>query len=257
MDEVGSGIEREYRKHRRSPLLMVFVLGLLSLNGFFRMWHDHTLPLWVPVSFAALYLVGIAKLALYMRRGRTLVGARGITARRAVTERGRAWHEIYDIRAEPVPNAARSARKWITYLYDTEGRRFVLPHMDDLQLDDPPTEVAALRRAAALHRGAAWERRPDVEALIRRRAGHRKAWERAVTGGLVALLCAFLLWVVLLCTTDHPPTLLLFLGLPLGTFAVLAALLHRRWESQVPAPGPAGPGAAGSSGAGPAGAPVA
>ncbi|ANP55910.1 hypothetical protein J2Z21_007807 [Streptomyces griseochromogenes] len=235
MDGYGSGIEREYRKRRRIPLLMSFSIGLLGLNGLHHMWEHHTLPHWVPLSLLALYLALFAKMALYTRRGRTLVTAHGITARRALTERGRAWHDIYDIRVEQVPNAAKSARKWITYLYDTEGRRFVLPHMDDLQLDDPRREVAALREAAAPHRGAAWERRPQVEALIRRRAGHRKAWERAVTGGLIALLCGFLLWVALLFTDPHPPTLLLLLGLPLATFAVLAALLHRRWESQVPA----------------------
>ncbi|MFD5797807.1 hypothetical protein ACFWIO_30630 [Streptomyces diastatochromogenes] len=234
MDTYGSGIEREYRKRRKTPPLMALSMGLLGLNALFQLSRQHTTPQWVPASLAAFYLLAAARMVVYMQRGRTLVGARGITARRALTERSRTWHEIYDIRAEPVPNAAKPARKWFTFLYDTEGRRFVLPHMDDWQLDDVPAEVAALREAAARHRGAAWERRPEVEARIRRRAGHRKAWERSVTGGLIALGCGFLLWVVLLFTMAHPPTRLLFLWLPLGTFAVLAALLHWRWEAQVP-----------------------
>ncbi|MFG2125792.1 hypothetical protein [Streptomyces sp. NPDC048710] len=234
MDTYGGGIEREYRMRKKTSPLMALFMGLLGLNAVFQMNRHHTMPEWVPASFAACYLLLAAQMVLYMRRGRTLVGARGITARRALTERSRAWHEIYDIRAEPLPKAPTNARKWLTYLYDTEGRRFVLPHMDDWQLDDPPSEVAALREAAALHRGADWERRPQVEALIRRRAGHHKAWERAITGGVVALVCGFLLWVALLFTMDHPPVLVLFLWLPLGTFAVLAALLHWRWESQVP-----------------------
>ncbi|MFF4039906.1 hypothetical protein [Streptomyces sp. NPDC001816] len=234
MDTYDGGIEREYRKRKKTPPLMALSMGLLGLNALFQLHRQHTTPPWVPASIAACYLLGAARMVVYMRRGRTLIGARGITARRALTERSRAWHEIYDIRAEPVPNAAKSARKWFTFLYDTEGRRFVLPHMDDWQLDDVPAEVAALREAAARHRGAAWDRRPEVEARIRRRAGHRKAWERAFTGGVIALVCGFLLWVVLLFTKDHPPTFLPFLWLPLGTFAVLAALLHWRWESQVP-----------------------
>ncbi|TVZ97592.1 hypothetical protein [Streptomyces sp. BK340] len=234
MDTYGGGIEREYRKRRKTPRSFALGMGVLGLTSVFHMARQHSTPSWVPVSFAVLYVVLFVKMGLYLRRGRTLVGARGITARRAVTERGRAWHEIYDIRAEPIPKAPASARKWLTYLYDTEGRRFVLPHLDDWQLDDVPAEVAALREAAALHRGAGWERRPQVEALIRRRAGHRKAWERASIGGMVALFCGFLLWVAFLFTTDHPPTFLLFLWLPLGTFAVLAALLNWRWESQVP-----------------------
>lgn len=239
MDAYAGGIEREYRKRRKTPRLMGLLMGLLALQGLFRMTRQHSVPPWVPASLVALYVVAFLKVTLYNRRGRTLVGAEGITVRRALTERRRAWRDVYDIRAEPVPKAPQGARKWITCLYDTEGRRFVMPHMDDWQLDDPPAEVAALREAAARHRGAAWERRPRVEALIRKRAGHRKAWERAFTGGVVAVVCGFLLWVVLVFTMPHPPTLLLFLWLPLGTFAVLAALLNWRWESQVP-PAPRG-----------------
>ncbi|MGW2701201.1 PH domain-containing protein [Streptomyces sp. NPDC001340] len=234
MDTYDGGIEREYRKRRKPPLFMTLGIGLVGLDGVYHTMQSGDLPRWVPVSLAALYLVLIARLALYMRRARTLVGARGVTARRALTERSRAWHDIYDIRAERIPNSNAYADKWITYLYDTDGRRFVLPHMDGRQLDDPPTEVARLREAAARHRGMGWDRRPEVEARIRRRAGHRKAWERAFTGGVIALVCGFLLWVVLLFTKDHPPTFLPFLWLPLGTFALLAALLHWRWESQVP-----------------------
>ncbi|MCZ0988448.1 hypothetical protein [Streptomyces diastatochromogenes] len=233
MDAYG-GIEREYRRRKKTSPLMALGFGLLGLNAFFQMNRHHTMPEWVPASVAACYVLLAANFLLYMRRARTLVGARGITARRALTERSRTWHEIYDIRAEPVPTRTAYADKWITYLYDTDGRRFFLPHMDGGQLDDPPTEVAALKEAAARHRGMGWGPQPEVEARIRRRAGHRKAWERAFISGLVALACSFPLWVVLLATTPHPPTLLLFLCLPLGTFAAVAALLHWRWESQVP-----------------------
>lgn len=240
MDESGGGIEREYRKRRKTPRLRFLLMGLAAVDGVLRTARHHTMPLWVPVSLVTLYVAAFAKVVLYERRARTLVGARGITVRRALTERGRAWHDIYDIRVEQVPKAAAGSRKWITYLYDTEGLRFVLPHLDDWQMYNPRAEVAALREAAARHRGAAWERRPEVEALIRRRAAHRKAWERAVTGGMIAVGCGFLLWLALLATMAHPPVLLLFLWLPLGTFAVLAALLHWRWESQVP-PAPQAP----------------
>ncbi|MFF7976564.1 PH domain-containing protein [Streptomyces sp. NPDC007905] len=215
---------------------MVLTLGLLGLDGVFRMTQHNSLSPWLPVAVFAFYAVLLARTVLYLRRARTLVGARGVTARRALTERSRAWHDIYDIRAEPVPNALAAARKWITFLYDTDGRRFVLPHLDDWQLDDPPAEVAALREAAARHRGMAWERRPEVEARIRRRAGHRKAWERAFTGGIIAFGCGFLLWVALVIITSHPPTLLLFLWMPLGSFAALAGLLHWRWSPRSPGP---------------------
>ncbi len=214
---------------------MFLAPALLGLESVYRMAHGHLMPRWAWAPFLALWVLVLARTVLYSWRGRTLVGVRGITVRRAVTERSLTWRDVYDIRTEPVPRAKPPARTCLTYMYDTGGRRFVLPHLDDWQLTDPPAEVAALREAAARHRGMAFERRPETEALIRRASGHRKAWERAVTGGLVAFGGGFLLWVALLFTTDHPPTLLVFLWIPLGTFAALAALLNWRWESQVPA----------------------
>lgn len=201
---AGAGIEREYRKCRKMPSGLGLGVGFLVFSGLFHLPHGHSVPRWVPVLFAAFYVLALARFALYMRRGRTLVGQHGVTARRALTECTRAWPDIYDIRAEHIPKAASHARKWLTYLYDTDGRRFLLPHLDDWQLDDPRAEVAGLREAAARYRGMAWERRPEVEARIRRRAGHRKAWERAVTGAVIVFGCMFLLWVVLLFTMDHP-----------------------------------------------------
>ncbi|WP_333772868.1 PH domain-containing protein [Streptomyces sp. IBSBF 3136] len=235
MDVQGAGIEREYHSRRRSPRAVFLAPALLGLESVYRMAHGHLMPRWAWAPFLALWVLVLARTVLYSWRGRTLVGVRGITVRRAVTERSLTWRDVYDIRTEPVPRAKPPARTCLTYMYDTGGRRFVLPHLDDWQLTDPPAEVAALREAAARHRGMAFERRPETEALIRRASGHRKAWERAVTGGLVAFGGGFLLWVALLFTTDHPPTLLVFLWIPLGTFAALAALLNWRWESQVPA----------------------
>ena len=163
-----------------------------------------------------------------MRRGHTLVDARGVVVRGAVIERRWAWHDIYDIRTQPIPKAPAYARKWLVHLYDTDGRRFLLPHVDDWQWDDPPAEVDDLRAVAARHRGMTWEPRPAIEARIQRRAGHRKAWERAVTGAAVVFVCALLLWVVLAITTDDPPILLLLVWIPLAAFALLVPFLHWR-----------------------------
>ncbi|MGQ4413984.1 hypothetical protein ACN6LA_000773 [Streptomyces sp. SAS_269] len=172
MDGHQGGTEREYLKRRKAPMAPALGYSVLMLTALLHATRDGTR--WVPVSAGLVVTLVLLRWALHLRRGRTLVGHRGISARWALTERRWGWHDVYDIRAEPVPDAARHARKWLTYLYDNEGRRFLLPHLDDWQLDDPPGEVAALREAGAHERGAAWERRPAVEALIRRRAGHRR-----------------------------------------------------------------------------------
>ncbi|MEU1464385.1 hypothetical protein ABZ467_27515 [Streptomyces sp. NPDC005727] len=73
-----------------------------------------------------------------------------------------------------------------------------------------------------------------MEALILRRAGHRKAWERAAAGDLFAQVGGFLVWTVLMSAVGHASALGLVPWTPLGVFAALAALLHWRWEAQVP-----------------------
>ncbi|MFG2264638.1 hypothetical protein [Streptomyces sp. NPDC048720] len=234
MDGHQDGVEREYRKRRKVPVVQVlgsYPFLLIALTHAFRQGAR-----WIPLSLGLLAALALLRWTVHLWRGRTLVGRSGIAARWTLTERRWDWHDVYDLRAEPVPNAAGHARKWFAYLYDTEGRRFLLPHLDDWQLDDVPGEVAALREAGARERGAAFERRAAVEELVRRRAGHRKAWQRAVAGGVFAFAGGFLVWAVLELAAGHAPTPALLLWTPLGVFAVLAALLHWRWESQVPRP---------------------
>ncbi|NEA68004.1 PH domain-containing protein [Streptomyces sp. SID12488] len=224
----GGGIEREYRKRRKLPRGVLVSFGFMSLYCLLQLNRSTPVADWVKLALLAALVTILARWMLYMRRGHTLVDTRGVVVRGAVIERRWAWHDIYDIRAQPVPKAPSNARKWLVHLYDTDGRRFLLPHVDDWQLDDPPAEVDELRAVAARHRGTAWEPRPATEAHILRRTAHRKAWERAATGTLVVLLCTFLLCLVLTVTTDDPPILLLLLWIPLAVFALLAAFLHWR-----------------------------
>ncbi|WP_330458588.1 PH domain-containing protein [Streptomyces sp. NBC_00820] len=231
---VGGGIEWEYRKYRKTPLGKI--LGPLAfpvIAASRAMTHDSVLR-WAWFLFVVFFALALARTALFMWRGRTLVGPHGITARRALTERTHAWPAIYDIRAEPIPNASRYARRWLTYLYDTEGRRFLLPHLDDWQLDNPPAEAAGLLAAGAQYRGTAWARRPEVEALIQRRAAHRRAWRWAVVATLIVFGCMSVLSIGLLMTTDGSPVVLLTLLIPLGAFALFSALFHACWKLLVP-----------------------
>ncbi|MFF5002140.1 PH domain-containing protein [Streptomyces phaeochromogenes] len=232
----GRGIEREYRRRKKPPRGLLFLMAFALANFLLQMGrHFDTLPTWLWACFAVLVLTTLGWATLFMLRGRTRVGPDGIAVRTAVSERKRSWHDIYDIRVEPTPRSGGpSARRYVTLLYGNDGRRLGLPHLDDWQLDDPHTEVADLLTAAARHRGMTWDRRPEVEARIRRRAGHRKAWERAWTGAIVVLLCMLALVLGLIVVDGEAPVVLLLVCVPLGSFAVLAALLNWRWESQVP-----------------------
>ncbi|WP_327696497.1 hypothetical protein [Streptomyces sp. NBC_00459] len=224
----GDGIEREYRKRRKLPRGVFVYSGCTMSYCLLQFNRSSSVPGWAKAVLLAVIVTALARWTVYLRRGHTLVGAHGVSVRGAVIERRWAWHDIYDIRTQPVPKAPAHGRKWLVHLYDTDGRRFLLPHLDDWQLDDPPAEVDELRAGAARHRGMTWEPHPATEARIQRRAEHRKAWERAVNGTVFVLLCTFLLSVVLLITTDDAPALLLLLWIPLAAFALLAAFFHWR-----------------------------
>ncbi|KOG33146.1 hypothetical protein [Streptomyces resistomycificus] len=234
-DGVGGGIEREYGRRRPVPRSWYVLLGIISLNGLFQLTRASGLPVWVKPALAVLMVVLVVLGLLYQRRGSTSTGAEGVTVRLPVGVRRRAWHDVYDIRVEDNPHRHGLLQpQRLAWLYDTEGRRHFLPHVDDLQLEALGAEVADLRAAVARHRGTDWERRPEVEARIRRRAGRRRAWWRAYVGSLLVFLAMLGVLVVQLATDRTPRPFLLLLCVPLASFAALATLLNLRWESQVP-----------------------
>lgn len=60
--------------------------------------------------------------------------------------RSRGRQDVYDIRVEPAHGSSGSLRpRWPASLYDNDGRRHLLWHVDDWQLDDPHAEVSELR----------------------------------------------------------------------------------------------------------------
>ncbi|MFE2418700.1 PH domain-containing protein [Streptomyces hokutonensis] len=159
----------------------------------------------------------------------------GVTVRGAFRVRRLAWPDIYDLRVEERPKQTRADVRWWTWLYDNDGRRLLLPNVDDWQLPDLRAEIDDLRTVAATHRGMAWEPRPEVEARIRLRAGHRKAQERAITWALLAFFAGlvYLMWEV--TTGGEPHPFLLLLCVPLAVYALLLPFLRRLAARRAPA----------------------
>jgi len=229
------GIEREYGRRRRNRPGWLALMAVAVGNSVYQMNRDpnifgHRARLVADVLL--LWLFVWALLASW--RQRTFVTADGIVVRGAVRIRRRSWHDIYDIRVEPRRNQRSGDSQWLTLLYDNDGRRLLLPHVDDGQLPQFGAEIDDLRETAARHRGMVWKRRPEVEERIRRQSGHRKAWERATSGALLVLLAMFVVTLCQVATGRDTEAVLLLVCVPLGAFAVLAALLHWHWESQVP-----------------------
>jgi hypothetical protein len=238
MGDSGDGIERVYRRRRKLPWQYLGLVGLVFLNALFqagRTWDDPHAPRWQTSLFGLFMLVALVRVGLEQLRAHTRVTAEGITAQGALRSRTWAWHEVYDIRVEPTPRGSgRMAPRWLTYLYDLQGRRFLLRHIDDWQLDDPHTEVSDLCLAAAPSRSLSWERRPQVEERILRRAARRKAWTWAGYGALITFLAMFVLVVGLIVTGRPDHMFALFLGVPLVSFGVCGAALQWYWSARPP-----------------------
>jgi len=233
-DGDGDGIEREYRRWRKASRARIVFMWIIVGNCVFQI----TRPDNIPFQYRLLVLALIAALSVWgvlvTLRGLTSVDADGVTVRGAFRERRRAWHDIYDLRVEERPKQGRADARWWTWLYDNDGRRLLLPHVDDWQLPDLRAEIDELRALAAAHRGMAWEPRPEVEARIRLRAGHRKAHERAAIGAVLVFFAGltYLMWEVAVGDETHP--FLLLLCVPLAAYALIVTFL--RWRaSRAPA----------------------
>ena len=238
MDE--GGVEREYRKRRKLPwphlgLLGVVLVNALVQSGRLATDRDESDFRWAPPLIGLLMAVTLVRILLEQYRARTRVTSAGITARGPLRTRTWSWSEIYDIRVEPAPpGSGQAAPRWLTYLYDFQGRRFLLPHLNDWQLDDPYAEVTELCLAAAPHRSLTWERRPDVEERILRGAARRKAWTWGVYGGVVMIVVMTVVSLALVLTgwADHP--LLLIGCVPPACGVALGAVLRWYWSAHPP-----------------------
>ncbi|MET9911236.1 PH domain-containing protein [Streptomyces sp. NPDC006476] len=231
MDAFGGGaFEREYRRRTGLPWQYLGLLAVMFLAG------SHTGPpawgRWLVVTSGGLTL---ARVGLEQFRAHTRVTEAGITAQEALRSRTWAWHEVYDIRVEHNPRGeGRSAPQWPAYLYDFEGRRFLLPHLDDRQVDDPYAEVSALCLAAAPHRSLSWERQPRVEDLIRHRAARRKGWSWGFNGALLVLLAMFVFTVWQAGTGRPEHDFLELVCVPLTALVTLGALFSWYWTHRTP-----------------------
>ncbi|MGW1809540.1 PH domain-containing protein [Streptomyces sp. NPDC002078] len=231
MDEGASA--REYRRQRRRPrqaaLLPLIFLGNAALQT---IRTRHVLPiLWAPVALAALVAVGVWG-ALSEWRARTVVTARGITRQGPLRARTWAWSTVYDIRIEYSGSQPLNAHpRWPAYLYDLEGRRFLLPQINEWQLDDPYAEVAALREAAWRY-GMPYGQRAEIEEGILRQAGRRRGWQWAS----VAAVVVFALMILVALAEDIAGTpanlYLLLLVIPLAAFGLLGLLLARYFAAR-------------------------
>ena len=224
MDDAGPA--RVYRRQRRRPPQAALLPLIFLANAALQTIHTrHALPVWwTPVELAAFVAVGVWGV-LAEWRAHTVVTARGITRQGPLRARTWAWSAVYDIRIENTGNQPLDVHpRWPAYLYDSEGRRFLLPQINEWQLADPYAEVGALREAAWRY-GMPYGQRAETEARILRQAGRRRGWQWA---GVAAVVVFGLMMLVALAedVAGRPANLfLLLLVIPLAAFGLLGLLL--------------------------------
>ncbi|MCX4763010.1 PH domain-containing protein [Streptomyces sp. NBC_01275] len=225
---MNDGIEREYRRRRAVPaayvtlaavtvVIAMKVLSTTTLSGP-TAWDALILALWLSIG---------GRVVLEQWRARTSVTAAGITVRGLLRTRTWAWSDVYDIRVE---GSKRGSLRRPAYLYGSDGRRVLLPHLDEHQLDDPIGEVADLRATAAGAGLMSLETRPETEERITRGARRRTAVNRAAVATLVVVVAMFVLdtWMIF---TDRPTqSVLLIACVPLLCLPVFFLLLDRLGE---------------------------
>ncbi|MEU6275285.1 PH domain-containing protein [Streptomyces populi] len=229
------GLPREYRisRSRRLTILTVLVTGTVSVaKGLLKLDG-------LPTSFTYPFLVAWAALMGWLfyttLRSSTTADLEAIHVRGVFRQRLLAWQDIQDIRAEGNPAAARrvSAPEVLVYAYGRDGRRMLLPFLDNLHVD-VGREVGVLREAWEELRGADWA--PNVEAAVRIDRG--AARRGALMAGFSAAMFAFIPLTVLMLLplfVDVPgwlgsvlqPLAVILVGPPL-IFTAIAVTSYRR-----------------------------
>jgi hypothetical protein len=211
----------EYRLRRWPPLRRLIILPFWLFIAILHATSPMPLSA-TDVAISVILPVFIIYLVLREVRGRTLLGPAGITAKGALRVRRIAWADIHDIRPEP----SKDSPLWVVRVYDRTGRRFVLPHVNNEQVDDP-AEVEAIIDAWRVRRGPDWAPLPGTEAAIRLQAARRKAWMRAGIVGVVVMVATLVASIALVFKDVDVPSYVMFV-LPAAVFGVTGAALSLR-----------------------------
>ncbi|MFJ4467804.1 PH domain-containing protein [Streptomyces sp. NPDC089424] len=189
MDVGPRTVPREYRISSAQIRAMVFaflgaaitiVAPLLFLEG-------------LPVLARTLGSVGTLGLLGWLLwavgRCATTADVKALRVRGLVTRRHLAWEDIQALRVEPNPGAgaASNAANVIVSAYGRDGRRLILPFVDDRHVN-VEREFAVLQALWFQLRGADW--RPDAEAA--RHIERQTARQSALGCGVAAMFLSII-----------------------------------------------------------------
>ncbi|MFJ8435908.1 PH domain-containing protein [Kitasatospora sp. NPDC094019] len=133
MSENRLGVPHEYRMATTRIAGLAVTILLLSFGALLPIWKDKE---FAPSSklIGSLLVIGFCLLVITgAARAGTLVTAQGITVRGIVRRRRLPWAGITRFAKVPNPNAhtGRAAPAFLTYAFRADGRKVLLPAVDD------------------------------------------------------------------------------------------------------------------------------
>ncbi|MEU9604127.1 hypothetical protein [Streptomyces sp. NPDC048057] len=203
---------------------------------------DDVVPAWVSVAVVAVLVLLAVWVAAAVLRAVTIVRQEHLVIRTAFRTRRIAWGDVQGIQIERIPNAAQhDLPERTVVVYDRDGRRLGLPHLNDREVAELDAEASALRDLWQGWRGPGWAPVPNVAGKMSATAA--KASEHALTPGTLAAFAggcsawfALMVFLVVGLNTDLldgiPEDLLVYLlvgPLPVvGLVVYVTTVLRRR-----------------------------
>jgi len=193
---------------------------------------DDEVPAAVAIAVGAVFAALLLWVVLSVTGAATIVDATQVTIRGAFGSHATAWPDVQGIEIELNPAAVRRGLpERIVVLYDSSGRRLVLPHLNDRAVADLEGEVEDLRAAWMLRRGEDWAPvGKAADKIARARAYPRPLAHIAVGAMLCAMMAGTVLFCVILVTglydviSENPVTETLFH--PAAVIGVMPLLVY-------------------------------
>ncbi|MFI8952396.1 PH domain-containing protein [Streptomyces sp. NPDC053750] len=148
---------------------------------------DVEAPSWLIVVVIVVLVLLAVWVTAALRRAVTIVHEDHVLIRTAFATRRVAWADVQGIRIERVPGAAQHdlpAR--VVALYDRDGRRLWLPHLNEREVRPLDAELGVLRDIWVGQRGESWTPVPRVTAKMNAVTARTEGY--ALTSGTIAAL---------------------------------------------------------------------
>ncbi|MER7665436.1 hypothetical protein [Streptomyces sp. NPDC096193] len=175
----------EYRRHKGRAVAFVVpaFMGVIAAAG--ALVLGGRVPLWISVVVISLVVILAVWVLAALIRAVTVVHRDHILIRTAFWTKRVAWSDVQGLQIERIPSAEQhDLPQWVVALYDSDGRRFWLPHLNERELGKVGDELYALRDLWEEQRGQSWTAAPGIADKMA--ATTRKTSEYELTSGTLA-----------------------------------------------------------------------